>query len=216
MTKKAVKTQNMAKAEKVSNTKKKTSKKSASTKVKTKAVKKVEKPVVSKPENTETSETSVVVLETTPKEEVTETETETPATEVAQEVTEPPVIQEETSSNVEEPENEEEARKLEGAELKEAIMNQENQMKVIITRSTHGKTQNRIVGKRKFKNPYGHFYGTIGSKIDRMIEHGAFTKNQIQAYAGTKMSKVNSHIAHLRRDIGKIVVLDDKKKVKFG
>jgi hypothetical protein len=210
MTNAAAKTK-PAKTEKVS--KKKASKKSASTKVKTKAVKKVEKPVVSKPENTETS---VIVLETTPKEEVTETETETPATEVAQEVTEPPVIQEETSSNVEEPENEEEARKLEGAELKEAIMNQENQMKVIITRSTHGKTQNRIVGKRKFKNPYGHFYGTIGSKIDRMIEHGAFTKNQIQAYAGTKMSKVNSHIAHLRRDIGKVVVLDDKKKVKFG
>jgi hypothetical protein len=207
MTKKAVKTQNTAKAEKVSNTKKKTSKKSASTKVKTKAVKKVEKPIVAEPENLETSETSVVVLETTPKEEVTETET--PTTEVVQEVTEPSVIQEE-------PKNEEEARKLEGAELKEAIENQMNQMKVVTTRSTHGKTQNRMVGKRKFKNPYGHFYGTIGSTIDRMIERGCFTKTQIKTYAGTKMSKVNSHIAHLRRDIGKIVVLDDKKKVKFG
>jgi hypothetical protein len=211
MTNAATKTK-PAKTEKVSNTKKKTSKKSASTKVntkatKTKATKKVEKPVVAN------TETSIVVLETTLKEK-----TETPAVEVVQEVTEieTPIIQEETSSNVEEPENEEEARKLEGAELKEAIMNQENQMKVIITRSTHGKTQQRVCGKRKFKNPYGHFYGTIGSKIDRMIEHGAFTKNQIQAYAGTKMSKVNSHIAHLRRDIGKVIILDDKKKVKFG
>jgi len=210
MTNAAAKTK-PAKTEKVS--KKKASKKSASTKVKTKAVKKVEKPVVSKPENTETS---VIVLETTPKEEVTETETETPATEVVQEVTEPPVIQEETSSNVEEPKNEEEARKLEGAELKEAIENQMNQMKVVTTRSTHGKTQNRMVGKRKFKNPYGHFYGTIGSTIDRMIERGCFTKTQIKTYAGTKMSKVNSHIAHLRRDKGQVIIVDNKKKVKFG
>lgn len=110
-----------------------------------------------------------------------------------------------------------EARILEGAELQEAIENQTTGMKVIETRSTNGKKQQRIVGKRKFKNPYGHFYGTIGSAIDRMIERGCFNKTQIKTFAGTKMTKVNSHIAHLRKDVGKVVIVDPKtKKVHFG
>jgi outer membrane biosynthesis protein TonB len=114
-------------------------------------------------------------------------------------------------------ETKEEARKLEGEELQKAIENQTNAMKIIITRSTNGKTQQRMVGSRKFKNNYGHFYGTIGSKIDRLIENGAFTKKQIQNYAGTKMSKVNSHISHLRKDVKKEIVIDPKtKKVSFG
>lgn len=109
------------------------------------------------------------------------------------------------------------ARKEEILDLKKAIENQTNGMKVIITGSTHGKLQQRVTGSRKIKNPFGHFYGTIGSKIDRLIENGAFTKKQIETYAGTKMTKVNSHIAHLRRDVKKVVVIDPKtKKVSFG
>lgn len=109
------------------------------------------------------------------------------------------------------------ARKEEALDIKKAIENQTNGMKVIITGSTHGKLQQRMTGSRKIKNPFGHFYGTIGSKIDRLIEHGAFTKKQIEAYAGTKMTKVNSHIAHLRKDVKKVVVIDPKtKKVSFG
>ncbi len=111
---------------------------------------------------------------------------------------------------------EKEARRLEGEELKAAIESQTNGMSVIITRSTHGKTQQRMVGRRAIKNPHGHFYGTIGSKIDRLIENGAFTKRQIEAYAGTKMSKVNSHIAHLKRDVKRVIVIDQNKRVKFA
>lgn len=70
------------------------------------------------------------------------------------------------------------------------------------TRSTHGKFQTRSTGSRRVKNNWGHFEGTIGSQIDVMISKGNFTKNQMMAYAGTKMSKINSHINHLRKEKG--------------
>jgi hypothetical protein len=114
------------------------------------------------------------------------------------------------------PTNEDEARIKEEMELKEKITNQMNSMKVIITRSTNGKNQQRVTGKRTYQNQYGHYYGTIGSKIDRLIEIGNFTKKEIEVYAGTKMSKVNSHIAHLRKDKGMNIVFTEKKKVKFA
>jgi hypothetical protein len=117
---------------------------------------------------------------------------------------------------ISDPTNEDEARLKEEMELKEKITHQMNSMKVIITRSTNGKNQQRVTGKRTYQNQYGHYYGTIGSKIDRLIEIGNFTKKEIEVYAGTKMSKVNSHIAHLRKDKGMDIVFTEKKKVKFA
>lgn len=87
----------------------------------------------------------------------------------------------------------------------------------IITGSTNGKTQQRTVGSRIEKNNWGHFVGSIGAKIDTMISKSNFTKKQMQAFAGTKMSRVNAHIHHLRKDKGYNVLIDAKSKiVSFG
>ena len=194
----AVKTKNTAKAEaaqKKTATKAKTAKKTAK-KTETKT-KKGTAPVTAT--NAVKKESKAEVVKEVKAETPKEVKAETP-----KEVT--PV----------EPETKEEAKQLEGEELQAAIEKQTNSMRVVISRSTHGKMQQRMVGKRKFKNAYGHYYGTIGSKIDRLIENGAFTKKQIETYSGTKMSKVNSHIAHLRRDVKKVVIFDEKKRVLFG
>lgn len=84
------------------------------------------------------------------------------------------------------------------------------------TNSANGKKQQRACGSRKVKNAYGHGVGTIGSKIDTMIEHGNFTKKQIEQYAGTKMSKVNAHINHLRKDLNYTVNAPRGGVVSFG
>ncbi len=84
------------------------------------------------------------------------------------------------------------------------------------TRSVNNKRQQRSCGARKEKNAYGHFFGTIGAKIDKLIENGCFTKAQIMNYAGTKMSKVNSHICHLRKDKNCIVNAPRGGVVSFG
>lgn len=84
------------------------------------------------------------------------------------------------------------------------------------TNSVNGKVQQRSCGTRKEKNAYGHFVGTIGAKIDTMIEAGTFTKKQIEAFAGTKMSKVNSHINHLRKDKNVTVNAPRGGVVSFG
>ncbi len=87
----------------------------------------------------------------------------------------------------------------------------------IVTRSTHGKMQQRSTGTRRLKNEYGHFIGTIGAKIDMLIGQGCWTKKQIEASAGTKMSKVNSHINHLRKEKGFLVdIVKGTKIVKFA
>lgn len=83
----------------------------------------------------------------------------------------------------------------------------------IYTRSTHGKIQQRTTGSRRIKNNWGHYEGTIGAKIDNMISKGNFTKKQIESYAGTKMSKVNSHINHLRKEKMFPVSIDSATKI---
>lgn len=85
------------------------------------------------------------------------------------------------------------------------------------TNSVNHKLQQRVIGKRKVKNFADHYINTIGAKIDDMIKEANFTKKQIEAYAGTKMSKVNSHIHHLRKARNFIVLIDKKTKVvSFG
>lgn len=80
-------------------------------------------------------------------------------------------------------------------------------MRQIETGSIGGKIQQRTVGTRTVRNAWGHFEGTIGSKIDSLINQGIYTKKEIEVLGGTKMSKVNSHIAHLRKEKGFDVVL---------
>ncbi len=90
-------------------------------------------------------------------------------------------------------------------------------MKQIITKSVNDKIQQRTIGTREVKNKWGHFEGTIAAKIDIMISHANFTKKQIVANSGTKMSRVNAHINHLRNTKGFIVKIDPKtKNVFFG
>lgn len=85
------------------------------------------------------------------------------------------------------------------------------------TRSINEKRQQRIIGKRAKKNFAGHHMNTIGAKIDNMIKNDNFTKTEIKEFAGTKMSKVNSHIHHLRKDRHFVVVIDKMTKiVSFG
>ncbi len=101
--------------------------------------------------------------------------------------------------------------------IKEQAAKQARMMKVIVTSSTNGKLQQRVTGERVFRNDFGHYTGTIGSKLDNLIESGKFTKSELATYAGTKMSKVNSHIAHLRKEKNVNVIIDAvTKKVKIA
>ena len=87
----------------------------------------------------------------------------------------------------------------------------------ITTGSTHGKLQQRTTGSRIERNGWGHFEGTIGAKIDNLISKSNFTKAQNQSFAGTKMSKVNSHIHHLRKEKNFTVNINKTSKiVSFG
>ena len=85
--------------------------------------------------------------------------------------------------------------------------------RVIVTRSVNNKFQQRSTGSRRLKNNWGHYEGTIGAKIDSLISKNNFTKKQIMAFAGTKMSKVNSHINHLRKE--KLFAVDVNKATKI-
>jgi len=68
--------------------------------------------------------------------------------------------------------------------------------------------QNRCVGSRAVRNQFGHTVGSIGHKIDMCCIAGNFTKAQMIAFAGTKISKVNNHINHLRKDLSIPVIID--------
>ena len=68
--------------------------------------------------------------------------------------------------------------------------------------------QNRCVGSRAERNEFGHTVGSIGAKIDHMIKLGNFDKKQMITFAGTKISKVNNHINHLRKDLNVPVIID--------
>jgi len=79
----------------------------------------------------------------------------------------------------------------------------------------NGYVQNRCTVKGTDKNSWGHKIGSIGAEIDRLIFTGLYTKEEIEVMAGTKMSKVNSHIAHLRKEKGAVVNVV-AKVVSFG
>jgi len=84
----------------------------------------------------------------------------------------------------------------------------------IITRSTHGKMQQRTTGSRRIKNNWGHFEGSIAAKIDTLISNANFTKKQIMTYSASgKMSRVNAHINHLRKVKGYPVKIDETTKI---
>jgi len=68
--------------------------------------------------------------------------------------------------------------------------------------------QNRCVGSRAERNQFGHTVGSIGHKIDMCCIAGNFTKAQMIAFAGTKISKINNHINHLRKDLNVPVIID--------
>jgi len=59
--------------------------------------------------------------------------------------------------------------------------------------------QQSIIGKRGEKNPWGVYEGTIGNTIDYCVQSGIFTKKEIETLAGTKMSKINSHLDDAER-----------------
>jgi hypothetical protein len=84
---------------------------------------------------------------------------------------------------------------------------QKNAAHRTLSRSTNGKMQQRSNGRRAVKNAFFHAIGTIGADIDNIIRHpelsGRFSKLEIAAYCGTKLSKVNSH-------------LNNELKKKFG
>ncbi len=66
--------------------------------------------------------------------------------------------------------------------------------------------QNRITGSPGEINEWGHAEGTIGNTIDRCIALGIFTKEEIALLAGSKVSKVNSHVKNALVDRGYEVV----------
>ena len=89
-----------------------------------------------------------------------------------------------------------------------------------LTRSTNGKYQQRSTGNRGVKNAFGHAIGTIGSDIDNVIRHpelsGRLSKNEIAANAGTKTSKVNSHLNNeLSKKYGLVYSVDQNGKLKY-
>lgn len=85
------------------------------------------------------------------------------------------------------------------------------------TASVNDKRQQRSLGRRTEKNFAGHHLNSIAAKIDEMIKNENFTKKQIVSFAGTKMSRVNAHIHHLRKTKGFTVNIDKTTKiVKFA
>lgn len=93
--------------------------------------------------------------------------------------------------------------------IREAVVNKR------VDGKYEGKVQNRVVGKRGKKNEWGHFENTIGSCLDDLIAIGTYTRKELAELAGTKASKVNSHINHLRKDKGAEIASPRGGKVSF-
>jgi hypothetical protein len=75
-----------------------------------------------------------------------------------------------------------------------------------------GRNQHTTVGKPGDINPWGRSEGTIGSTIDYYVQLGIFTKEQIRILAGTKMSKVRSHLYSMKKK-GKYTTTKDSKGI---
>jgi len=89
-----------------------------------------------------------------------------------------------------------------------------------LSRSTAGKMQQRSNGQRSVKNAFFHAVGTIGADIDNIVRHpelsGRFSKNEIAAYCGTKVSKVNSHLSNeLRKKFGLDYKVNENGKLVY-
>jgi hypothetical protein len=74
--------------------------------------------------------------------------------------------------------------------------------------------QHRKSGTAGATNPWGRAEGHIGNTIDYCVDLGIFTKAQIATLAGTRLSKINSHIQDLRRG-GHSVAVDADGIVRF-
>jgi hypothetical protein len=84
-------------------------------------------------------------------------------------------------------------------EIRKNISRQINAAGRVITRSTAGKLQQRSTGSRSMRNVFTHSYGTIGCVIDTLVlqsgnNNPRYSKAEFAALAGTKVSKVNSHL----------------------
>jgi hypothetical protein len=84
-------------------------------------------------------------------------------------------------------------------EIRKNISRQINAAGRVITRSTAGKLQQRSTGSRAMRNVFSHAYGTIGATIDTLVlqsgnNNPRYSKAEFAALAGTKVSKVNSHL----------------------
>jgi hypothetical protein len=84
-------------------------------------------------------------------------------------------------------------------EIRKNISRQINSAGRVITRSTAGKLQQRSTGSRSMRNVFTHAYGTIGATIDTLVlqsgnENPRYSKQEFALLAGTKISKVNSHL----------------------
>jgi hypothetical protein len=89
-----------------------------------------------------------------------------------------------------------------------------------ITRSTHGRLQQRSTGARAVKNLFSHAVGTIGGDIDRIIRHpslsGRYSKGEMAALCGTKTSKINSHLNNeLSKKLGLVYKVDENGKLAW-
>lgn len=62
----------------------------------------------------------------------------------------------------------------------------------------HNRDQHSMIGTPGNKNPWGRAEGSIGNTIDYCTQLGIFTKKQIMILAGTKMSKINSHLRSMK------------------
>jgi hypothetical protein len=79
----------------------------------------------------------------------------------------------------------------------------------------HNRNQQSIVGTAGSLNPWGHAEGTIGNTIDYSVQLGIFTKEQIRVLAGTKMTKINSHIRYMTRNDGYVAVASPEGIISF-
>ena len=73
----------------------------------------------------------------------------------------------------------------------------------------HNRDQQSILGKQGDVNPWGQSEGTIGNTIDYCVQLGIFTKEQIKILAGTRLSKVNSHLRS-REKKGEYVTIENE------
>ena len=76
----------------------------------------------------------------------------------------------------------------------------------------HNRDQHSMIGTPGNINPWGRAEGSIGNTIDYCVQLGIFTKKQIMILAGTKMSKINSHLRSMKEK-GEYVAFENENGI---